>query len=62
MYDIDVTNKLTANKEKFLIFDNHKKNRNLVFSSPTGLRMLAESDNLQGDGTFQRHSKALKFI
>jgi hypothetical protein len=25
MNDVDVTNKLTANKEKFLIFDNHKK-------------------------------------
>jgi hypothetical protein len=29
MNDVDVTNKLTANKVKFLIFDNHKKNRNL---------------------------------
>jgi hypothetical protein len=28
-----------------LIHDNHKKHRILVFASPTGLKMLAETEN-----------------
>ena len=31
-------------KFNFLIYDNHKKNRILVFVSPIGLKMLSESD------------------
>jgi hypothetical protein len=51
-----VRNKLTADGKKFLISDNNKKNRIIVFASPTGLKMLSESKKIHMDGTF--HTKA----
>ena len=36
--EIVVDNTETAKGEKFLIHDNQKRNRNLVFSSPTGCK------------------------
>ena len=43
-------------KFNFLIYDNHKKNRILVFVSPIGLKMLSDSDKWHSDGTF--HTKS----
>ena len=54
-----VRNKLTADGKKFLISDNNKKNRIIVFASPTGLKMLSESKKIHMDGTF--HTKARYF-
>jgi len=38
--EVIVKNKLTADGKKFLISDNNKKNRIIVFAFPTGLKML----------------------
>ena len=46
-------------KFNFMIYDNHKKNRILVFVSYTGLKMLSESNKWHSDGTF--HTKAKYF-
>jgi hypothetical protein len=45
-------NKLTADGKKFLISDNNKKNRIIVFASPKGLKMLSESKKIHMDGTW----------
>jgi hypothetical protein len=48
-----VSNKFTANgKDLFHFFDNKKTNRTLGFTSPTGLKALAESKYYHLDGTF----------
>jgi hypothetical protein len=39
--EIVVDNTETSKGVKFLIHDNQKRNRNLVFSSPTGIMMLS---------------------
>ena len=44
-------------KFNFLIYDNHKQNRILVFASKTGLKMLSESVKWHSDGTFHTKSK-----
>ena len=42
MAEVTVHDTMTTNgKFKFLIYDNHKRNRILVFASPTGLKMLS---------------------
>ncbi len=43
--------------EPFLIHDNKKKNRILVFASPIGLKILSESKRWHSDGTFHTKSK-----
>ena len=43
--------------DTILIHDNHKRNRILVFASPTGLRMLSECEKWHADGTFHTKSK-----
>jgi hypothetical protein len=40
-----------------MIFDNHKKNRIILFSSSAGLKMLAESRAHYADGTFRCAAK-----
>ena len=51
--DVVVNDTKTKNgKFNFLIYDNHKKNRILVFVSKTGLQILSESDKWHSDGTF----------
>jgi hypothetical protein len=44
---------------KVIISHNNKKNRIIVFASPTGLKMLSESKKIHMDGTF--HTKARYF-
>ena len=41
----------------FLIFDNHKPNRILVFASPTCLKILSENDFWHSDGTYHTKRK-----
>ena len=41
----------------FLIFDNHKPNRILVFASPTCLKILSENDKWHSDGTYHTKRK-----
>jgi hypothetical protein len=53
--DIVIENKMTSNNEPFMIFDNKKKNRIVLFCSPTGLKILSESLTWHSDGTF--HTK-----
>ena len=58
MAEVIVHDTMTTNgKFKFLIHDNHKRNRILVFASPTGLRMLSECEKWHADGTFHTKSK-----
>ena len=42
---------------KFLIYDNKKPNRIVVFASPLGLQMLSEPTKWHSDGTFHTKSK-----
>ena len=51
--DVEVKDTLTSDQQPFLIFDNKKRNRILIFASPTGLKILSESKKWHGDGTFQ---------
>jgi len=55
--EIVVDNTETSKGEKFSIHDNQKRNRNLVFSSPTGLEMLSKSDKIKSDETFHTRAK-----
>ena len=55
--DVVVHNTKTNSGDKFLIFDNMKKNRILVFASPDGLKALSESKHWHADGTFHTKSK-----
>jgi hypothetical protein len=58
MAEVTVHDTMTTNgKFKFLIYDNHKKNRILVFASPTGLKMLSECEKWHADGTFHTKSR-----
>jgi len=55
--EVIVYNQLTVKNESFLIFDNQKKNRILVFSSKSGLYMLSKSLFWNADGTFHTASR-----
>ena len=57
MSEVVVTNTLTGRGEPFLIFDNKKKNRILLFCSPNGLHILSKSKTWHGDGTFHCAAK-----
>jgi len=55
--EVEVSETKTQDGLPFLIFDNKKKNRILVFASKFGIKMLYESKIWHADGTFHTKSK-----
>ena len=55
--EVDVKDTLTSDKQRFLIFDNKKRNRILIFASPTSLKILSESKKWHADGIFHTKSR-----
>ena len=55
--DVIIEHTLTSYNKRFLLFDNQKKNRIIIFCSDVGLQMLSESSIFHSDGTFHTKSK-----